>query len=100
MNEATAMNPWVRRAIYALALAAAPVNLFIIQFLAWAWTHHAEDTSTQDAIWQIALIILAVVSIGAVVAMIMRRTRIALSLSLLLLAPPVWIVLTFLFGST
>lgn len=77
-----------------------PVNLFIIQFLAWAWTHRAEDALTQDAIWRIALITLAVVSIGAVVAMIMRRTRIALGLSVILLAPPLWIVPTFLFGST
>lgn len=91
---------WPTWTIFALGLAAAPVNFFFIQFWRWAATHHAVETTSEDFYALVAFCLLAAACVSAIVAAIKRWRHVVLALSLFLLAPPVWIVLTFLFGST
>ncbi len=91
---------WPTWTIFALGLAAAPIDAFLILFWRWAATHHAVETGREDAYAAVTLCVLAGVCVGAIVAMFRRWRAAALTLSLLLLVPPAWVSLSLLIGST
>lgn len=79
---------WRTWTVFALGLAAVPLNGFMILFWAWANTHHATETQAQYRISVVMFSLVIAIAGAAVLAAWRRWGRTVAALSVAQILPP------------